>query len=119
QLLERDEAVEIDLAREVHRGHATSAELVEDLVAADRPRDTTGHRRYRTALGAAVDSGQRPVDPDPLSDREALVQAYPDAADAEGDETAGEGAERRGDHGGGHGERRRRRGRGRPVRRTI
>ena len=35
ELLERDEAVEVGLAREVDHGHAAAADLAEDLVAAD------------------------------------------------------------------------------------
>ena len=46
QLLERDEAVEVGLARQVHQRHAAAAELAEDLVAADRLHDVR-HSRLR------------------------------------------------------------------------
>ena len=37
QLLERDEPVEVDLAREVHDGHPAPAELLDHLVSTDNP----------------------------------------------------------------------------------
>jgi hypothetical protein len=43
ELLERDEAVEVGLPREVHHRHAAAADLPEDLVAADRLEDV-GHQ---------------------------------------------------------------------------
>ena len=39
QLLQRDQPVEVGLARQEHGRHAAPAQLLEDLVAPDRPRD--------------------------------------------------------------------------------
>ena len=44
ELLERDEPVEVGLAREVDRRHAAAADLLEDLVATD-PLQDQRHRR--------------------------------------------------------------------------
>ena len=42
ELLERDEAVEVGLAGEVHHRHAAAADLAEDLVAADCLHEASG-----------------------------------------------------------------------------
>ena len=51
QLLERDEAVEVGLAREVDHRHAAAADLAEDLVAADRLQDV----RHRLDVPVVTD----------------------------------------------------------------
>jgi hypothetical protein len=43
ELLERDEAVEVGLAREVHHGHPAAADLTHDLVPPDRAGDLHAH----------------------------------------------------------------------------
>jgi hypothetical protein len=43
ELLERDEAVEVGLAREVDHGHPAAADLTHDLVPPDRAGDLHAH----------------------------------------------------------------------------
>ena len=52
QLLERDEAVEVGLAREVDHRHPAAPDLAEDLVAADRLQDV---RHRLTSVSMRVD----------------------------------------------------------------
>ena len=54
QLLERDEAVEVGLAREVDDRHPAAADLAQDLVAPDRLQDV----RHRLSIVAPLGLGK-------------------------------------------------------------
>ena len=62
QLLQRDQAVEVGLAGEEHGGHAAPAELLEDLVAADRPRDAIAHSLEARRAAGLANKRRRPTD---------------------------------------------------------
>ena len=69
ELLERDDAVEVDLPRDVDGGHAAAADFAADLVAPDAPRRTpawvadAAHLGEAMCAGSAVDEGEgdRPI----------------------------------------------------------
>jgi hypothetical protein len=52
ELLERGEAVEVDLPHEMHAGHPAAAELAQDLVPPEPP--SLSHARILTAEGPGV-----------------------------------------------------------------
>jgi hypothetical protein len=58
ELLERDEAVKVALTSEEDGGHAPAAKLLEDLVAANGPRDAIAHPPNLRAPAAGATSPQ-------------------------------------------------------------
>ncbi len=53
ELLQRDQAVEVGLAREVDDGHAAAPDLAQDLVAADRAQNL-GHVLSMTTIASGI-----------------------------------------------------------------